>query len=116
MAGVEIDERPVERERLLDLAPVEFVLRDVGRRLAGDGRRRVDDGLEPGHTPPRERARADDAGSPQKRSPCPHRGLLHRRDHCKSISSREPSAPRSTAISFGLAPFPSSMSSVGRSK
>ena len=116
MPGVEIDHRAIDGERLLNLAPVDLVARRVGRRLGGDGRRRLDDGLEPGRAPPRERGRADDAGSPQKRSPCPHRGLLHRRDHCKSMSSREPSAPRSTAINFGLAPFPSSMSSVGRSK
>ena len=36
MAGVEVDHRSIERERLLDLAPVELVLGHIRRRLAGD--------------------------------------------------------------------------------
>ena len=47
VAIVEIDDRAVERERLLNVAPVGLVGRDFGRRAVGDGRRRRRDAPEP---------------------------------------------------------------------
>ena len=71
MPGVQVDQRPIERERLLHFTPVAFVARDVLRRLAPHGPRRRGDVLD-GLRADRERGGAEHAGRAQERSSSPH--------------------------------------------
>ena len=46
MAGVEIDERPIELEGLLNLSPIELVFRDDVGRLPLNRRSRLDNAID----------------------------------------------------------------------
>jgi len=65
-AVVEIDDRPIEREGLLDLAPVGFIRRDAGRRLRGDSLARRLHAEKPGIGECRSGGCACHAGRPQE--------------------------------------------------
>ena len=71
--GIEIDDRAIERERLLDLAPVVFVARNLGGRLPVNRGGRREDVLE-AFGFERDRRRAQHAGGAQERSSGPHGG------------------------------------------
>ena len=71
VAVIEVDERAIERERELDLAPVGFVGRDVLGRPVLDGRGRGGDLVDPVVTRG-ERRSGTGAGQTQHRTTAPH--------------------------------------------